>query len=227
MALIDVFIGSAPSRYAALAITAALLAVGVVILASNNSVPLPQRFLAVLFLFLTTLPAILITLLQLTCLVTGSAGGENWWCSGMSWVTAIVIIVYAASLVIMAALSLVGDRKAEELIARFRAHEGFEEANQTAKELLGAHGGADGAEEEHGAEHGAEGYENAPHAHIVHAKMPSPAVAHADKDNHKPKGTTKETFVDYPAFHSQDKDSAAAVQPSDETFAKFGAPIAA
>ena len=68
-----------------------------------------------------SLPAILFSLFQLTCIVTG-AGSKNqrWWCSAYAWFIAILTIIYAVIIVILTILSLIIDKDAK-MVEQFYA----------------------------------------------------------------------------------------------------------
>ena len=75
--------------------------VSVAILFGADAMPLSQKFFFILVIFLLSVPGILLTLLQLTCLVTG-AGLQNqrWWCSLYSWIMSAFVILYSVLIVI-------------------------------------------------------------------------------------------------------------------------------
>lgn len=104
----NIFIGVPQSKYAAIAILVALVFVAFAMVFGKDQVPVGQKFLFVLVMFVIALPSILFTLFQLTCLVTG-AGGKNqrWWCSAYSWIGTIFIILYSVIIVVVGIASLV------------------------------------------------------------------------------------------------------------------------
>lgn len=105
--LASVFVGVPQSRYAAIAIILAMLVVSGTILFGKDPIPLSQKFGFVLLVFLVTLPSLLMSLFQLTCLVTG-AGFKNqrWWCSMYAWIVSALMIVYAVMLVAAAVMTM-------------------------------------------------------------------------------------------------------------------------
>ena len=109
MALLDVFIGVPQSKYAGLAIVVALLSVAVAMLMGKDSVPMGQKFIAILMMFLVALPGLLLSLFQLTCLVTGSGkgtGNKTWWCGAYAWIGTILSFLYALVIVAVAILAI-------------------------------------------------------------------------------------------------------------------------
>ena len=67
----DVFIGTQQSRWAGFAIFSTIIAICLFILFTSTDVSIGQRFSIVLFIILVSLPSILMTLFELTCIVTG------------------------------------------------------------------------------------------------------------------------------------------------------------
>uniref|UniRef100_A0A6C0KXD8 Uncharacterized protein n=1 Tax=viral metagenome TaxID=1070528 RepID=A0A6C0KXD8_9ZZZZ len=107
MSFVNAFIGVPQSRYAAFAVITAMLVVSLTILFGNDAVPLSQKFAFVFMLFLVSLPGLLLSLFQLTCIVVG-AGKNNQrpWCSIYAWIISILLIIYCALLIILAVMSL-------------------------------------------------------------------------------------------------------------------------
>jgi len=70
----------------------------------------------------------LVTLFQLTCMVTG-AGFKNqrWWCSGYAWLVSALIILYSILLVVMTVLSFVSEKESKEVEKFYSRRENFEE----------------------------------------------------------------------------------------------------
>lgn len=140
MSLTSLFVGAPQSKYAALAILAAVLVVSVTLLFGKDPIPFTQKLAFVLLLFLISLPGVLMTLFQMTCLVTG-AGFKNqrWWCAAYAWVVTILLILYCVMLIGVAVVSLT---TGEKLLAEIAAAEveTFEDAmakaDKTAKQYF-------------------------------------------------------------------------------------------
>lgn len=119
MAFLDVFVGSAQSKYAALAILVALLAVAFTILFSKEKVPVTEKIVIIFLMFLLSLPAILYALFQITCLVTGAGGpgmkGKTWWCGLYGWFITAFVFIYAVMVVVMSILSFTGQMEAQKV----------------------------------------------------------------------------------------------------------------
>ena len=119
MTLLSPFIGSPQSHYAAMAIITAVAVVSAAILFGADAMPISQKFFFVILIFLLSIPGILLSLLQLTCLVTGSGvNNKRWWCSLYSWVMSAFIIMYSVVIVVVAIQSLV--KKNEKFVTGFR-----------------------------------------------------------------------------------------------------------
>lgn len=122
--MLNLFIGSAPSKYAAIAIFAAILVVSFTMLMGKEPVPLGQKLAMVLLIFLISLPGILLTLFQMTCTVTGSGFtskdsplGKRWWCSLYAWIVSVLLIVYSVFLIVAAITTLATGEKVMNEIA--------------------------------------------------------------------------------------------------------------
>lgn len=117
----DIFIGTPQSKYAGIAILVTLLMVALAIMVSKEKVPFINKFVIAVILILVSLPGILFSLFQLTCIVSG-AGSKNqrWWCSAYAWFITILIVIYAVIVVILMVLSLLTDNDAK-MVEQFYA----------------------------------------------------------------------------------------------------------
>jgi len=107
MAFLDIFVGVPQSKYASYAIIASLIVVSLAILFSRQEVPLGQKFSLILIIVLVSLPGILLTLFQLTCLVTGTGPNKKTvWCGWYAWLVSILTIVYCVLLIMVAVISM-------------------------------------------------------------------------------------------------------------------------
>jgi hypothetical protein len=108
MTLLSPFIGSKQSRYAAISIMTAVVCVSLSILFGADAMPISQKFFFIILIFLLSIPSILLSLMQLTCLVTGSGNqSKRWWCSLLSWIMSAFIIFYSIIIVLVSVQSLV------------------------------------------------------------------------------------------------------------------------
>jgi hypothetical protein len=102
----DVFIGTKQSRYAGIAIFAAIIIVCISILFTNTDISIGQRIGIVLFIILTSIPSVFLSLFELTCIVTGGNTKTHQLCHYFAWVVAFIIIVYSAIIIISVILSM-------------------------------------------------------------------------------------------------------------------------
>jgi len=126
--ILDLFFGVPQSKYAGLAILVSLAAVGLSILFGKERVPFFQKLVVVGLLFLLSLPAMLVTLFQLTCMVTGAGlKNQRWWCSGYAWLVSALIVLYSVLLIVMTVLSFSAEWQSQEVEKFYSTREGFEE----------------------------------------------------------------------------------------------------
>lgn len=138
MAFVDIFLGVPQSKYAGLAILLAISVVAFAILVGKEPIPMGQKFMFILIMFLVSLPGLLLTLFQLTCLVTGSGlKNQRWWCSAYAWIGAALIILYSVILVGAGIMSLVnGSSIIKDLAEMDQSNAARDEANRMAKEMF-------------------------------------------------------------------------------------------
>ena len=97
---INIFIGTSQSKYAFIAILLAII-ITLCILLFTSSISIKNALLLTCIILLISLPGIALSLLQLTCIVTGSGNKlQRWWCSAYAWVLTGIIIYYAACVII-------------------------------------------------------------------------------------------------------------------------------
>jgi hypothetical protein len=102
----DVFIGTKQSRYAGIAIFSAIIIVCISILFTNTDISLGQRIGIVLFIILTSIPSVFLSLFELTCIVTGGNPKTHVLCHYFAWIVAFIIIIYSAIIIISVILSM-------------------------------------------------------------------------------------------------------------------------
>lgn len=112
MGFYDAFFGSDQSLYTAYSIIAAIIAICLTILLTATDIPLGNRILIVLFVIITLIPSIFLTLFELTCIVTGGTEPNRWWCHAFAWILAAFIIIYCIIVVIVSLVSLFNYNKA-------------------------------------------------------------------------------------------------------------------
>jgi len=125
---LDIFLGVPQSKYAGIAILVSLAAVGLAILFGKEKVSIAQKLVVIGLLFLLSLPAMLVTLFQLTCIVTGTGfKNQRWWCGGYAWLVSALIIVYSVLLIVMTILSFTAEVESKEVEKFYSRRENFED----------------------------------------------------------------------------------------------------
>lgn len=131
MAFAELFVGVPQSKLAGMAILFSIFVVGVLIIFSKDDIPMAKKFTIVFMLFLLALPSVLLSLFQLTCIVTGNSGTR--WCGIYAWVISLLVVLYSVMLVVMSVISMVADKKVKET---FLQKEEKELANAIAGDLF-------------------------------------------------------------------------------------------
>ena len=134
----DVFIGTQQSRWAGFAIFSTIIAICLFILFTSTDVSIGQRFSIVLFIILVSLPSILMTLFELTCIVTGGNKKQFWWCHYFAWIVAFIVIIYSIIIIISVIISLFTYNKAMDRVVATESAKKVtkDEANNYAKIML-------------------------------------------------------------------------------------------
>lgn len=102
MALLDIFIGVPQSKYAAFAIVAAMAVVALAMMVGKSEVPIGQKFMFVILMILIALPSVLLSLFQLTCIVTGTGlKNQRWWCGAYAWIGTVLMVIYSVLVVVV------------------------------------------------------------------------------------------------------------------------------
>ena len=119
--LSDVFLGSEQSKYAGVALFITILIICLSILFTSSKIPIEQRVVFVIFIIIITVPSILMSLFELTCIVTGGNYNTRWWCWALAWVLAIMIIFYCVMIIIslfisMTTYDLANERITDDLV---------------------------------------------------------------------------------------------------------------
>ena len=102
----DIFFGSEQSKYAGIALFMTIIILCVIILFSSSRIPIGDRFMFVLFILIISVPSILMSLFELTCIVTGGNINTRWWCWLLAWILAVIIIVYCVMIIISMLISM-------------------------------------------------------------------------------------------------------------------------
>jgi len=138
MAFYDAFFGSDQSLYTAYAIMAAIIAICITILLTATDVSVGNRILIVLFVIITLVPSIFLTLFEITCMVTGGTEPNRWWCYAFAWVLAAFIIIYCVFVVIISLISLFTYNNAVDAINESERKNKLSDTdtNQIAKQII-------------------------------------------------------------------------------------------
>lgn len=112
MSLGDIFVGAPQSKLAGIFILLTIAFVAIYILAGKEKIAFSQKIAVVLLLVLLSLPTILLTLFQITCVVTGAGFRDaktgihsKWWCNVYAWIVSVILIAYCIMLVVVATMS--------------------------------------------------------------------------------------------------------------------------
>lgn len=109
MAFIDIFIGVPQSKIASIAILVTLAVIMVSVLFGKEPIPFGQKFVFVILLGVLALPSVLLSLFQLTCIVTGAgAANQRWWCAAYAWIIAAFTVFYGAIVVVLGIAAMFG-----------------------------------------------------------------------------------------------------------------------
>lgn len=138
MALFDLFIGVPQSKYAAIAILVALSVVALAMLVGKDEVPVGQKFLLVVLMLVIALPSVLLSLFQLTCLVTGTGmKNQRWWCGAYAWIGTIFIMLYSAIIVVIGIIAMTQNKNITKELQNSGLFEAMQvEANEQAREYF-------------------------------------------------------------------------------------------
>ena len=141
--LSDVFFGTQQSKYAAIAYFITIAIICFAVLFSSSDVPIEQRFVVVLFILVITIPSVLFSLFELTCIVTGGNRNTRWWCYWLAWFLSILLIIYCVFIIISLFFSMASYDLAVNRISDDEANDKItqSDANQYAKEIMNEYEG--------------------------------------------------------------------------------------
>lgn len=106
MGFFDVLFGTPQSLYASYAIIAAIITICVTVILIRTDITVGNRFLFVFLVILMLIPSVVLTLFQLTCIVTGGTKDDRWWCWLYAWIVSVFIIIYCIFVIIIAFMTL-------------------------------------------------------------------------------------------------------------------------
>jgi hypothetical protein len=129
VSFINAFIGTQQSKYAAVSILIALIAITLSILLGADKIPFGQKVLFALLILLVSVPSILYTLFQMSCIVTGASGNRgNWWCGAFAWVLVFFVILYTILIVVSSIMAIVQKKNMIEMEEFYSNREMYENA---------------------------------------------------------------------------------------------------
>ena len=134
--LMKAIVGSTQSKYVAWAISITVLVLCVSILVMQTDVPIGKRLLGVLFMVLITVPGVVLSLIELTCLVTGGSWKTNWWCWLLAWIIAVIVIVWCVIIIATTFNSILTYTNATKNIKETSIPATEEESNDFAETVL-------------------------------------------------------------------------------------------
>ena len=97
-----------------------------------------KKIFAILLILLMLLPGLILTLVEITCIVTGAQNGKNWWCSLLAWVIAIFIFIYCIMILVTSVNSHYTYKTAGKKVSDYDKGKVMtqEEANDVAQVML-------------------------------------------------------------------------------------------
>jgi len=134
--LMKAIVGSTQSKYVAWTISITVLVLCVSILVMQTDVPIGKRLLGVLFMVLITVPGVVLSLIELTCLVTGGSWKTNWWCWLLAWIIAVIVIVWCVIIIATTFNSILTYTNATKNIKKTSIPATEEESNDFAETVL-------------------------------------------------------------------------------------------
>lgn len=136
--LSDVFYTSEQSRYAGIALFITILVICLAVIFTSSKIPIEQRLVFVIFILIISIPSILMSLFELTCIVTGGNYNTRWWCWLLAWVLSVMIIFYCIMIIISLFISMSTYDLANERIAddSVKNDVNNSDANSYAKDLM-------------------------------------------------------------------------------------------
>ena len=136
--LVNAVIGSTQSKYAAMILSLTVFLLCMSILFMESDYTLGKKLFAILLILLMLLPGLILTLVEITCIVTGVQNGKNWWCSLLAWVIAIFIFIYCIMILVTSVNSHYTYKAAGKKISDYDKGKVMtqEEANDVAQVML-------------------------------------------------------------------------------------------
>jgi len=139
--LTKAIIGSTQSKYAAIAIFITILIVCIAFFISENDISISKKIISIITILLLALPGIILSLVELTCIVTGgTTNSKTWWCGVIAWVTTLFVILYSIMIITATINSLMTYRDANNKLKKYNSEKKLskEEANDVADAIMTA-----------------------------------------------------------------------------------------
>tara|TARA_B100001540_G_scaffold213790_1_gene188642 strand:+ start:11511 stop:12173 length:663 start_codon:yes stop_codon:yes gene_type:complete len=139
--LTKAIIGSTQSKYAAVAIFTTILIICIAFLIAENDISISKKIVSIITILLLALPGILLSLVQLTCMVTGGTlNSKTWWCGVIAWVTTLFVILYSIIIITATINSLITYKEANKKLKKYNSEKKLsnEEANDVADAIITA-----------------------------------------------------------------------------------------
>jgi hypothetical protein len=137
MNLTNLFIGSEQSKYASIAIFCAIIAICLCVLFTNNEMTFGQRLMIIFVIIIYTLPYVLLSLFELTCISSynNNKSGACWWYGSI--ISAFIIFI-SLTVIISSLMSMLTytDATNKIEISDKITHMSSEKADDVAKNMM-------------------------------------------------------------------------------------------
>lgn len=100
----EIFMGTPQSNYAALAIVCAIIAVCLSIIFNNSALDFGERLSMIAFVVLFSIPSILLSLFELTCISNDTVNYP--YCGWYGWVITALIVIYSVIVIVSSLMSM-------------------------------------------------------------------------------------------------------------------------
>lgn len=129
VSFVNAFIGTQQSKYAAVSILIAFVAIALSILLGADKLPIGEKIIFLFLILLVSAPSILYSLFQMSCIVNGAYGKRgNWWCGAFAWFLVAIVVLYTFLIVIVAIMSIINKKSIMETEEFYSNKEMYENA---------------------------------------------------------------------------------------------------
>lgn len=112
---LDLFIGSAQSKYASIAILSAIFIISMAIL-FNTGMSFTDRMSGILFILYISVFPVALSLFELTCLVNGDSNNSYPFCGIYAWIITVMLILYCVVIIFFVLSSMFLYKKAMDKV---------------------------------------------------------------------------------------------------------------